>query len=639
MKMIRIHFFLLGAVLAFAGLPLFADPPPPPTALPSSAPADEVRPPSADTAEKEEKTPSAPAVDTAPTAPTAPVVPAAPTVSEPPKANDGLRDLTVPAAEEGAKAQVEVEQEEKSKSAPRIPTVTHGVHRQEVSTVFGNAHLAPGEEADGVVAVFGNARADGPVKDGVVAVFGNSQAQEDVGDGVVAVFGNATAEKNVGDGVVAVMGDVFVNGHVNGEVVAVFGTVRLGPKAEVDGEVVSVGGRIDRAPGAIIHGQINEVAFLEHVPMFGTLGLWFHQAILKGRLLTPGHHLLWPWVIAFGFVGFYLLLSVAFGSTVNRCVETLEQRPLKTFAAALLALVVAPALMLVLLITVIGAAAVFFAVLAALLIGKASFLAWLGRRLAKPLGLSHIAVEVLFGGLLVVVLYSIPVIGLLVWMLGSTLGLGMAVYTLILTTRRDRSVRSLGAAASREPFPSALPSSVPPPMPPPAPAEAFAAAASAPFGGATATPPPLAGVETAQALPRATPPPLTVPLPSAGLPRAGFWIRVAASGLDAILVGIAAGVLHLGDLFLLLFTVYHIALWAKKGTTVGGIICGLKVVRVDDRPLDWSVAVVRALSAYLSFFVAALGFIWVAFDDDKQSWHDKIAGTTIVYVPKGVSLV
>jgi hypothetical protein len=29
----------------------------------------------------------------------------------------------------------------------------------------------------------------------------------------------------------------------------------------------------------------------------------------------------------------------------------------------------------------------------------------------------------------------------------------------------------------------------------------------------------------------------------------------------------------------------------------------------------------------------------VAFDDEKQSWHDKIAGTTIVQVPKGASLL
>jgi len=48
---------------------------------------------------------------------------------------------------------------------------------------------------------------------------------------------------------------------------------------------------------------------------------------------------------------------------------------------------------------------------------------------------------------------------------------------------------------------------------------------------------------------------------------------------------------------------------------------------------------VRALGGFLSLFVAGIGFIWVAFDDEKQSWHDKIAGTTIVKVPKGTALL
>jgi uncharacterized RDD family membrane protein YckC len=68
-------------------------------------------------------------------------------------------------------------------------------------------------------------------------------------------------------------------------------------------------------------------------------------------------------------------------------------------------------------------------------------------------------------------------------------------------------------------------------------------------------------------------------------------------------------------------------------------VCGLKVVRRDGRPLDWPTAVVRALGCFPSLMVAGLGFIWVAFDDEQQSWHDKIAGTIVVRMPKGVSLV
>jgi uncharacterized RDD family membrane protein YckC len=134
---------------------------------------------------------------------------------------------------------------------------------------------------------------------------------------------------------------------------------------------------------------------------------------------------------------------------------------------------------------------------------------------------------------------------------------------------------------------------------------------------------------------------------AATLPRAGFWIRIGASLLDFIMVAIVvemlSKVLHgwllPGGSVPFWFTVYCVVMWATKGTTIGGIICGLKVVRLDDRPIDWGVAIVRAIGGYLSLAVAGLGFIWVVFDDERQSWHDKIAGTTIVKVPKGTALM
>src|SRR6185295_11519659 len=89
---------------------------------------------------------------------------------------------------------------------------------------------------------------------------------------------------------------------------------------------------------------------------------------------------------------------------------------------------------------------------------------------------------------------------------------------------------------------------------------------------------------------------------------------------------------------LLLLAAYAAAMWRLRGTTIGGIICGLKVVRLDTRELDWPTAIVRTLGCFLSAAAAGLGFFWVAFDDEKQSWHDKIAGTTVVRVPKGISL-
>jgi uncharacterized RDD family membrane protein YckC len=84
---------------------------------------------------------------------------------------------------------------------------------------------------------------------------------------------------------------------------------------------------------------------------------------------------------------------------------------------------------------------------------------------------------------------------------------------------------------------------------------------------------------------------------------------------------------------------YTTLLWFYRATTVGGIVCGLKVVRLDARPVDFATAVVRTLGAFLSMICVGLGFLWVIWDPEKQTWHDKIAGTTVIRVPKGMSLV
>ena len=134
------------------------------------------------------------------------------------------------------------------------------------------------------------------------------------------------------------------------------------------------------------------------------------------------------------------------------------------------------------------------------------------------------------------------------------------------------------------------------------------------------------------------------------LPRAGFFLRLAALAIDGVLIGMIVGFTsgllprflqfnHGPGGVVLALAIYGAVMWKHKGTTIGGIVCGLRVVRLDQREIDWATAVVRALGCFLSMFPAGFGFIWVAFDGEKQSWHDKIAGTTVVVVPKGQSLL
>jgi uncharacterized RDD family membrane protein YckC len=109
--------------------------------------------------------------------------------------------------------------------------------------------------------------------------------------------------------------------------------------------------------------------------------------------------------------------------------------------------------------------------------------------------------------------------------------------------------------------------------------------------------------------------------------------------IDALLVGICLSVLGHHHLELLVLAAYGAVMWKLRGSTVGGIVLDLHVVRLDGRPVDWETAIIRALSCFLSLAVAGLGFIWIALDPNNQAWHDKIAGTVVVRVAKGVPLV
>lgn len=70
----------------------------------------------------------------------------------------------------------------------------------------------------------------------------------------------------------------------------------------------------------------------------------------------------------------------------------------------------------------------------------------------------------------------------------------------------------------------------------------------------------------------------------------------------------------------------------KKGATPGKQAMKIRVVKVEGfRNITWLEAFLReVLGKVLSGLVILLGYIWYFFDDKKQTWHDKIAGTYVV---------
>ena len=122
----------------------------------------------------------------------------------------------------------------------------------------------------------------------------------------------------------------------------------------------------------------------------------------------------------------------------------------------------------------------------------------------------------------------------------------------------------------------------------------------------------------------------------------GFWKRFFAFLIDLIGVGIVssivAGIL-VGDdvgrrsgINTLIGLAYWLYFWSSYGggQTVGMRVFGIKVVKTDGSQLDLIGAFIRYIGLILASVVIFIGVIWVAFDPQKQGWHDKIAGTYVV---------
>lgn len=454
----------------------------------------------------------------------------------------------------------------------------------------------------------------GEYADAVIAMLGSASSAGEVGEAVIAIGGNASATGPVGEGVVALFGNVYVDSEIGQDVVAIFGNVQLGPNAVVNGETVSVGGAISRDPASQVHGGQQQIGFGGHFGDLKWLKAWFQECLLYGRPLAFDQSVAWAWWLAIGFLGLYVLLAVMFDGAVQRCVTTLEERPGETVIATILSVLLSPILIILTLITIIGAALVPFLALGmffAALFGKAVVLATLGRRITRFTGIgafSHLAVATLIGGVIVLLLYTVPVLGFIVSNVIAALGFGVVIYTLLLAQRARNAAAAPAVqtvVASPEPAGIAGDAGAVPPSPPP-------------------SAPPVS--------------PTNVELNSQ--PRAGFWIRMGALALDALIVGVVANWLEPdGHLFLVALAGYGALMWKLKGTTVGGIVCNLRVVRTDGRDIEWETAIVRALGCFLSLIPAGLGFIWMAFDNNRQTWHDKIAGTVVVRVARNTPLV
>jgi uncharacterized RDD family membrane protein YckC len=104
-------------------------------------------------------------------------------------------------------------------------------------------------------------------------------------------------------------------------------------------------------------------------------------------------------------------------------------------------------------------------------------------------------------------------------------------------------------------------------------------------------------------------------------------------GTDSFLLSAAAGVLGVMVWFsiLILQFLYFGYFWNKSGQSIGMKLTGIKVIRQDGNLMSYVRAALRGTVGYwISGLIFGLGYIWAAFDSDKEAWHDKIFDTWVV---------
>lgn len=140
----------------------------------------------------------------------------------------------------------------------------------------------------------------------------------------------------------------------------------------------------------------------------------------------------------------------------------------------------------------------------------------------------------------------------------------------------------------------------------------------------------------------------------AALPKAGFWMRVVATLIDAFVVFILQVGLGLlltlagfatsgvaeepGNLFLLveffsyaLSFAYYIFFTGYCGQTPGKMALRIKVIKRDGSEIGYGRAAFReTLCKFISGIIFGIGYLMVAFDEQKQGLHDRMADTYVI---------
>jgi uncharacterized RDD family membrane protein YckC len=131
---------------------------------------------------------------------------------------------------------------------------------------------------------------------------------------------------------------------------------------------------------------------------------------------------------------------------------------------------------------------------------------------------------------------------------------------------------------------------------------------------------------------------------------AGFWVRFGAKLVDGIILWIVnftlglamasamgksnpmlAAMMNLtiGTLMGITYVTFFVG---KFGATPGKMLAKLRIVNPDGTPVSYGKAFGRYFGELVSSFTLCIGYLMVAWDDQKRALHDRICNTRVIRV-------
>ncbi|MBV8587693.1 MAG: RDD family protein, partial [Verrucomicrobia bacterium] len=410
---------------------------------------------------------------------------------------------------------------------------------------------------------------------------------ESVSGDLVVIRSHADIQGTINGDLVLLFSDATINGIVNGDVVTIGSKMDYGAGSLVNGDFVSLLSAIHDDHVLQLSGDRVALDFFPP-EVWPAVSHWLSGTVFLLRPMSPDSF--GSWISALFVLAIALLVGLAFPRVVTETGQIVRER---TPAAVLTGIAVLPAVVLccfLLLLTVIGIVVIpFLGALVVIfsLVGDASVFQLIGRTIYPRLADQKYALAgwTCLGAATCWILYCIPIIGFLVGSLVFLAGLG-AVSLYVVEKSRLRKAPALLPNASQT-------DSVAP--------------------------------ETA-----ASPvePKLTVPVKSSAV---SFWPRLGANVIDAAVVVSLLYFLGLSRYIIPGWVVYRFAMYAWRSATLGEVVLNFRVQHIDGGGIrgDYGTALVRALASLLSLLPLGLGFFWILFDREHQTWHDKISATEL----------